>query len=141
MGPTDPWEYYMDAKTKKWYTRKKGTDEWIDMEAKLPNENIQKALDKLNSYVGNIISKPVVAPIKLRKGDKIKFNPSNAGVGKNLTVYKYNNMGFSNAGTYRVEQKPNIIYLGQSSSGEYTLVQFLDQSTVVKYWIMTKYLV
>jgi hypothetical protein len=214
MGPSDPWEYYMDIKTKKWYTRKKDTAEWIDMEAKLPDVNMQKALDKLNSYVDNIISKPDVnnkgikvntgipgegykgfyvdyggnsyvyyngkffsrpnAPIesvetwtpvtdlvliknikekgkganmenapwkkqtiKLKKGDKVKFNPSNAGMGEKLNLYKYNNMGFYKAATYRVEQNPNVVYLGQDRSGVFALVQFDGE---LKYWINKRFL-
>jgi len=135
MGPTDPWEYYMDVNTNKWYTRKKGTDNWIDMEAKLPNENMQKALDKLNKYI-DVRAKLPIEPVKPKKGDKVKFNTIAAKVGENLTVYKYNNTGFYKVGTYRVEQNPNVIYLGQDSSGEYALVKFPEG----KYWIKKRFL-
>ena len=133
MGPTDPWEYYMDVNTNKWYTRKKGTDEWIDMEAKLPNANMQKALDKLNVFTHTT---PGVEKVKPKKGDKVKFNTIAAKVGENLTVYKYNNTGFYKVGTYRVEQNPNVIYLGQDSSAEYALVKFPEG----KYWIKKRFL-
>lgn len=145
MGPTDPWEYYLDSKTKKWYTRKKDTTKWIDMEAKLPDANMQKALDKLNKYINIRGKKPIEKiktdddaklPRKLKKGDKVKFNPITAKVGENLAIYKYNNTGFYKVGTYRVEQNPNVKYLGQDTSGEYALVQFPEG----KYWIKKRFL-
>ena len=145
LGPTDEWQYYLDSKTNKWYTRKKDTTKWIDMEANLSVDNMRKALNRINQYLKERGKKPIEkiktdddAKLlhKLKKGDKVKFNPVTAKVGENLTVYKYNNTGFYKAGTYRVEQNPNVKYLGQDSSGEYALVKFPEG----KYWIKKRFL-
>lgn len=132
MGPTDEWEYYFNETEQQWYTRRKGNTDWIKMVAKLPDTQMQKALDILNKYVDSHKKLPV-QPVKLKKGDKVKFKVS---VGENLAIYKYNNTGFYKVGTYRVEQNPNVKYLGQDKSGEYALVQFPNG----KYWIKKRFL-
>ena len=48
LSDKDPWEYYCDKATKIWYTRKKGTTEWIDMKSKLSAPAFKTAIDNIN---------------------------------------------------------------------------------------------
>lgn len=136
MGPTDEWEYYFNETEQQWYTRRKGNTDWIKMVAKLPDTQMQKALDILNKYVDSHKKLPV-QPVKLKKGDKVKFK---AAVGEKLIIYKYINNAFTNAGALIVEQNTTAVYLGQDTSGEYALVQFIVEPGKPKYWIKKRFL-
>jgi hypothetical protein len=53
LSPKDQWEYKYDIKTTgiPWWTRRKGTEEWIDMQTKLTPEKYKEAVDKLNAAI------------------------------------------------------------------------------------------
>lgn len=53
LSNRDPWEYYLNSKDKKWYTRKKGSTSWVDMQANLSDENWKIALNRLTTAIKN----------------------------------------------------------------------------------------
>lgn len=43
------WDYYLNKN--KWYTRKKGTSNWLDMKASLSDENYKLAVSRLEDFI------------------------------------------------------------------------------------------
>lgn len=53
LSDSDPWEYKYDLQDTgiEWWTRKKGTDEWVDMQMKLSPTQYQTAVQKLRNAI------------------------------------------------------------------------------------------
>jgi hypothetical protein len=53
LGLKDDWEYKYDMKNTgtPWWTRRKGTDKWIDMKSKLTPEKYKEAVEKLRTAI------------------------------------------------------------------------------------------
>ena len=145
LSDTDPWEYYQDAKTKTWYTRRKGNTAWIDMQANLSAENWQTALERLTSYIKKQTKKE---PEEKKDSDKksIKsafFDPAQIKKGERIKLYWYKNKSWIDAGTYKLPKDPGSIkikYIATSSNKEYILIQFLEESGKPKFWIRSKFI-
>lgn len=100
LAPGDDWEYKYDMKNTgiPWWTRRKGTEEWIDMQIMISPEKYQQAIQRLSTAIKNktiIKIKPEVQSLSVSNDKKpdltdknidlSKLKPVEAGASSQLT--------------------------------------------------------